>query len=286
MANLGHYLSMIKFSHSIFALPFALIAFLVSSDGIVEGMDLAWIVVCMVAARSAAMAFNRLVDRKLDAENPRTAGREIPAGVVSPRGAGIFIAVAVLVFVLACWQLNRMCLYMSGPVLLLLLGYSYAKRFTSLAHLWLGVCLGIAPVAASVAVTGRLDASLWGPSILGLGVALWVMGFDILYACQDEVFDRQRGLHSIPAALGRKAALRISRLAHLLAAGLFFSFGVESGLGAAYHSGVAVVAVVLLFEHRLISPADMSRVNLAFFTMNGVVSLIMLLCTVFDLYLL
>jgi len=285
MAKLGDYLSMIKFSHSIFALPFALIAFLVASQGTVNGLDLLWLATCMVAARSAAMSYNRLVDRQLDADNPRTAGREIPAGVVSPRGAGVFTLVACAVFVTGCWLLNPVCLYMSGPVLLVLLGYSHAKRFTSLSHLWLGVCLGLAPVAAWVAVTGKFDASLLGPGVLGLGVAFWVMGFDILYACQDEEFDRLRGLHSIPAALGRKAALRISRAAHLLAVGLFFGFGVESGLGAFYHVGVGVVAVVLLFEHRVISPADMSRVNLAFFTMNGVVSLLMLLCTVFDLYL-
>jgi len=286
MARLGDYLSMIKFSHSIFALPFALIAFLVASDGVVDWASLLWIVVCMVAARSAAMAYNRLIDRRLDAENPRTAAREIPSGVVSPRGAAVFTSLSCAVFVTSCWLLNPACLYMSGPLLVVLLGYSHAKRFTSLAHLWLGFCLGLAPVAAWVAVTGRMDASLLGPSILGLGVALWVMGFDILYSCQDEAFDRQRGLHSIPAALGRKAALRISRVVHLLAAGLFFGFGVESGLGAAYHVGVGVVALVLLLEHRVISPSDMSRVNLAFFTMNGVVSLLMLLCTLFDLYLL
>lgn len=285
MAKPSDYLSMIKFSHSIFALPFALIAFLVAADGAIDGIDLGWIVVCMVAARAAAMAYNRLVDRHLDADNPRTAQREIPAGVVSPLGAGVFTALACVVFVFGCWRLNPLCLYLSVPVLLVLLGYSHAKRFTSLAHLWLGLCLGLAPIAAWVAVTGRFDASLVGPTVLGLGVACWVMGFDILYACQDEVFDRERGLHSIPAALGRKAALRISRGVHLLSVGLFLGFGYEADLGVAYHVGVAVVAVVLVCEHRVISPTDMSRVNLAFFTMNGVVSLVMLLCTVLDIYL-
>jgi 4-hydroxybenzoate polyprenyltransferase len=283
--RVGEYLSLVKFAHSIFALPFALIAYLVAGGGTIDARVLALVIVCMVAARSAAMAYNRLVDRSIDAANPRTAGREIPSGVISTGGALAFTLGSCAVFVLACALLNRACLYLSLPVLGVLLGYTHAKRFTALAHLWLGVALGLGPVAAWVAQRGVLDLTLTGPVILGLGVAGWVMGFDILYACQDEEFDRANGLHSIPARFGRPAALWISSLVHFMAVALFCGFGVVTGLGAAYYAGVAVVAVVLVAEHRVISPTDMSRVDMAFFTMNGVVSLLMLLGTAFDVYL-
>lgn len=284
MAAVRDYLSLIKFSHSIFALPFALIAFLVASNGVLHWEKLGLVVVCMVCARAAAMAYNRYADRHLDAVNPRTAGREIPTGVVSAGGALALTVVCSLGFLAASWGLNWLCFYLAFPVLAVLLGYSHAKRFTDMAHMWLGISLGLAPVAAWVALRGTLDRSLLAPVCLGLGVTLWVMGFDILYACQDEDFDRARGLRSIPARYGRVAALRISSVVHLLSVPLFWYFGFLTGSGTAYYVGVALVAAVLFFEHRVITPMDMSRVNMAFFTMNGVVSLVMLACTILDLY--
>jgi 4-hydroxybenzoate polyprenyltransferase len=280
-----HYLSLIKFSHSIFALPFALIAYLVAAGNAVSWTVLGLVVVCMVCARAAAMAFNRVVDRGIDAANPRTAAREIPSGIISARGASVFTLLAGTGFLAAAWAINPLCFYFGVPVLGFLLSYSYAKRFTFLAHLWLGIALGLAPVAAWIAHHGVFDATLIAPVSLGLGVTFWVMGFDILYACQDEEFDREQGLHSIPERFGRKTALRISALVHLLSVPLFWYFGFETGLGWVYDVGVAVVAVVLVAEHRVIKPSDMSRVNMAFFTMNGVVSFAMLVCTLIDLYL-
>jgi 4-hydroxybenzoate polyprenyltransferase len=282
---IASYLSLIKFSHSIFALPFALIAYLVAARGAVSWPVLGLVVVCMVSARAAAMAFNRLVDREIDKANPRTAVREMPRGVITAGGARAFTLLSGGVFLAAAWLINPLCFYFGIPVLLFLLSYSYAKRFTSLAHLWLGVALGLAPVAAWLAHRGVLDGTLLAPTALGLGVALWVMGFDILYACQDEDFDRRQGLHSIPQRFGRKTALRISAGAHLLSVPLFWYFGFETGLGWVYDVGVAIVAVVLVAEHRVITPTDMSRVNMAFFTMNGVVSFAMLVCTCLDIYL-
>lgn len=284
MAAVRDYLSLIKFSHSIFALPFALIAFLVASNGVVRWTSLGLVVVCMVCARAAAMAYNRYADRHLDAANPRTAVREIPTGVISPGGALAFTVLCSLGFLAAARGLNDLSFYLAFPVLAVLLGYSHAKRFTSLAHMWLGVALGLAPVAAWVAIRGTLDRSLLAPICLGLGVTLWVMGFDILYACQDEEFDRAKGLRSIPARYGRVAALRISSAVHFMSVPMFWYFGFLTGSGTAYYSGVALVAAVLFFEHRVISPTDMSRVNMAFFTMNGVVSLMMLACTILDIY--
>ena len=285
MGRVRDYLSLVKFSHSIFALPFALAAFLVAGEGAVDPVTLGLVVLCMVAARSAAMAYNRLVDRDIDAANPRTAVREIPAGAVSARAAGLFVVVSAAVFVLSCWLLNDACVYLSIPVLAVLLGYSHAKRFTALAHLWLGFALGLAPPAAWVAVHGTLDASLLAPVALGLGVMLWVAGFDVLYACQDELFDKEHGLRSIPARFGRRGALRISVLLHVVCVPLLSWFGVATGLSLAYQAGVAVVALVLVVEHMLISEDDMSRVNMAFFTMNGVISFVVLLGTALDLYL-
>ncbi len=284
MARLSQYLSLIKFSHSVFALPFALMAYFTAARSDVSWATFVLVVACMVCARSAAMAYNRVVDRKIDAANPRTAGREIPAGVVSVRGAIGLTLLSGAGFVVAAFFINPLCGYLGLPVLAFLLSYSYSKRFTSLAHLWLGLALGLAPVAAWVAHTGVLAADLIAPIALGLGVAFWVMGFDILYSCQDEEFDREQGLHSIPGRFGRETALRISFVAHVLCVPLFWYFGFETGSGLSYHVGVVVVAVVLLAEHRVISPTDMSRVNVAFFTMNGVVSLVMLACTVLDVY--
>ncbi len=285
MAGARDYLSLIRFSHSVFALPFGLIALLVATDGRPGLRLLALIVVAMVCARTAAMAYNRVVDRHIDAQNARTAGREIPRGVIAPGRAVALVVVASLGFVLAAGSISRLCLALSLPLLAVLLGYSHAKRFTSLVHAWIGVALGLAPPAAWVAATGSIDAGIVPSLWLGLGVTLWVAGFDTLYACQDAGFDRAHGLHSLPARIGIAAAMRVSQGAHLLALGLFATFGVTAGLGLVYQLGVACAAVFLWHEHRILRPDDLRRIDAAFFTMNGLVGLAMLSCTAADVYL-
>ena len=285
MPRVGEYLSLIKFSHSVFALPFGLIALLVATGGRPGLRLLGLLVVAMVCARTAAMAYNRLVDRDLDAKNPRTAGREIPRGVIAPAQAGVLVALASLGFAATAWLLSPLCLALALPVLAVLLGYSHAKRFTWLVHLWLGVALGLAPPAAYVAAVGAIDAGILPSLALGFGVTLWVAGFDVLYACQDVAFDRGHGLHSLPARLGVAPAMRLSKLAHALAVLLFVTFGVGAGLGVAYQVGVACAAAFLAYEHRLLRPDDLGCIDAAFFTMNGLVGLAMLSCTALDLYL-
>ncbi len=280
------YMGMIKFSHSIFALPFGLISLLVATDGAPGLMTLIYVVLAMVAARSAAMAYNRYADREIDAINPRTAMREIPAGRIRPAAALAFTFACCAVFIWICALLGTACLWLSVPVLFVLLGYSHAKRFTSLAHLWLGFALGLAPPAAWVAARGEFEPELWNPILLGAGVMVWVGGFDILYACQDEAFDRAQGLHSVPVRFGRRGSLWMSRGLHLLAVLAFFAFGYRVELGWPYHLGVAVAGALLLFEHRTVRVDDLSRINMAFFTMNGLVSVAMLGFTALDLYLL
>lgn len=285
MVEAARYLSLIKFSHSIFALPFALLAFLVATNGALSPRILALVVVAMVAARSAAMAYNRFVDRELDAANPRTASREIPVGLISPAGALVFTALSSLVFVSITWFLGSVCFWLSFPVLAILLGYSHAKRYTSLSHLWLGLALGLAPPAAWLAARlGVLEADIFQPLLLGFGVSLWVAGFDILYACQDQAFDRSHGLHSLPVRLGLPAAMRCARMLHLAAVALFFVFGIAAGLGLIYQAGVGLTALILLYQHRLLSPGELSRINAAFFTRNACVSLMLLGFGLSDLY--
>ncbi len=284
MAGVRDYLSLIKFSHSIFALPFALMGFLVAARQNLQVALLGKVVLAMVFARAAAMAYNRWTDHHLDALNPRTREREIPRGVIRPGAALAFAVACGLGFLLVAWWIAPLCLRLGIPVLAVLLGYSHAKRFTVLSHIWLGFALGLAPPAAWIAATGVLDASIIAACALGLGVLLWVMGFDILYACQDEAFDREQGLHSLPARVGRPTALHIAALAHLWAIPLFWWFGYEVELGVLYYAGVGLAAVVLFIEHRVVRPDDLSRVNVAFFTMNGLVGVVMLGCTLLDLY--
>ena len=284
MAGIRDYLSLIKFSHSIFALPFALMAFLVAAREHFQVLVLCQVVLAMVCARAAAMAYNRWTDRHLDAINPRTQAREIPRGVIRPGAALVFAVACGLGFLLVAWWIAPLCLWLGIPVLAVLLGYSHAKQFTVLSHIWLGFALGLAPPAAWIAATGTLDGTIMAPCALGLGVLLWVMGFDVLYACQDEAFDREQGLHSLPARVGRPTALHIAALAHLWAIPLFWWFGYQEQLGVFYYVGVGLAAVVLFGEHRVVRPDDLSRVNVAFFTMNGVVGVVMLGCTLLDLY--
>lgn len=265
---------MIKFSHSIFAMPFALAsAALAAKETTTTPLQWGLIVACMVTARSAAMGFNRIVDRQLDAANPRTATREIPSGAVSLSSAVTFTALSAIAFVgLSAW-LHPLCGWLSPIALLVVCGYSYGKRFTSLVHLWLGVALGLAPIAAWIAITGTVAAA---PLVLAGAVATWVAGFDILYSLQDEEYDRGAGLNSIPARLGQVGAMRVSRALHVLTITALAALPAVVSLAWPYWVGVAIIAGVLGWEHSLVKPGDLSRIDKAFFDLNGYVSLVFL----------
>ncbi|MBK6404250.1 MAG: UbiA family prenyltransferase [Holophagales bacterium] len=260
------FLSLVVFAHTVFALPFALLSAVLAANGVPHGRTLLWILVAMVGARSAAMSFNRIVDRHIDARNPRTARREIPAGVVSPAAAALFCAGSAALFVLAAAQLNRLCLVLSPVALAIVLGYSYAKRVTSFAHLLLGLALAIAPVGAWVAVTGAFALP---PVLLGFAVLFWVAGFDVIYSLQDEEFDRAEGLRSIPARFGAARALQIARLFHGTTLVLLYAVFLAVSGGWLFGAAVVVAGLFLVRQHRLVSPGDLSRVNAAFFTANG-----------------
>jgi 4-hydroxybenzoate polyprenyltransferase len=264
-------LEMIKWEHSVFALPFALTGAVLAAGGWPSLRVLGWIVVCMVAARSAAMAFNRLVDARLDAANPRTAMRALPVGALSSGFVGGFVLVSVAVFVLGAAMLNRLTLELAPVALAVVLVYSYMKRVTRWSHLVLGLALGIAPTAAWIAVRGTLNARI---VVLTMAVLLWVGGFDVLYACQDFEHDRKVGLNSVPQAFGVEAAFWIARAMHIGMLMLLCWLVVLFGLGKIAMLGVAVVAALLLYEHLIISPGDMRRMNAAFFTLNGVISVV------------
>lgn len=272
--QVGTTLEMIKWEHSIFALPFALTGAVLAAQGIPTLRQLVWIVVCMVSARTAGMSFNRWADAELDAENPRTRMRAIPAGQLSKSFVGWFTLISALVFLGAASQLNRLTLELAPLALVVVLGYSYAKRFTRFSHLVLGLALGIAPAAAWVAVRGTLD-----PRILVLTaiVICWVGGFDVLYACQDAEHDRRVGLRSVPAAIGIAGAFRVSRSLHFTMIALSILLIHLFGLGPIAWAGLALVALLLGYEHAIVSPTDLSRMNAAFFTMNGFVSIVFFL---------
>jgi 4-hydroxybenzoate polyprenyltransferase len=264
-------LEMIKWEHSIFALPFALSGAMLAARGWPSWAALGWIVVCMVSARSAAMAFNRLVDAELDRVNPRTAMRAIPAGALGSRFVGVFVVVAAALFVFATAMLNRMTLELAPIALVVVLGYSYMKRVTRWSHLVLGLALGIAPSAAWIAVRGSYDPRML---VLTALVMLWVGGFDVLYACQDFEHDRKVGLNSIPAAFGMVGAFRIARAMHLAVVALAIWLDWLFNLGAVGYVGTAIVAGLLLYEHLIVSPKDIRRMDAAFFTLNGVISVV------------
>lgn len=286
-ATVADLLGMIKFSHTLFALPFALLGAALAAKGPDgwHGRPRDWlgILVCMAAARSAAMAFNRLADRRIDALNPRTAIRHLPSGKLSAATVVVFTVASSLLFIAGTLLFlpNRWPLILSGPVLLWLLGYSFAKRFTSLAHFWLGVALAMAPMAAWIALRGDLVA--WPPALLGLAVMLWVAGFDVIYACQDAAFDRAHGLHSIPGRLGVPGALRLAAGCHALMIVALLGLGWTYPMGRIYFVGVAVVALLLIYEHALVKPDDLTRVNVAFFQVNVAISLGLLAVGVADL---
>ena len=274
-------LEMIKWEHSIFALPFALTATLLAARGLPAGRTIAWILVAMVAARSSAMAFNRWADADLDAANPRTSSRAIPAGLLSRQFVLGFTILAALVFVLASAQLNRLTLYLSPMVLVVLLGYSYMKRITRWSHLVLGLALGLAPSAAWIAVRGSLDPRIL---VLTAAVTLWAGGFDVLYACQDCEHDRAAGLNSLPQAIGIPAAFWAARAMHLTMLGLLAWFGMLFQFRTLGWLGIAAVALLLAYEHSLVSPRDLRRLNAAFFTMNGVIATVFLAFVAADLW--
>jgi 4-hydroxybenzoate polyprenyltransferase len=284
-AKLRDILGMIRFSHTLFALPFALLGAAMAASG-QPTRPKQWlgILICMVTARSAAMAFNRLVDRHLDARNPRTANRHLPSGRLSVRSVAVFTLANAALFIATTAIFlpeNVWPILLSVPVLLWLLGYSYAKRFTSLAHYWLGAALAMAPVAAWIAIRGDLA---WPPILLGLAVLCWVGGFDIIYACQDANFDRSSGLRSIPARLGIGGALRLAAASHAVMVAALVALGLSfSPFGTIYGAGVAVVAVLLVYEHSLVREDDLDRVNIAFFQVNIGISLGLLVVGLVDL---
>jgi 4-hydroxybenzoate polyprenyltransferase len=280
--SVGVTLEMIKWEHSIFALPFALTGAMLAAGGIPRPSQVLWIIVCMVTARSAAMAFNRWADAALDAANPRTASRAIPAGVLSRSFVAGFTCVMAAIFVLAAGQLNRLTLLLSPVALAVVLAYSYTKRFTRWSHLVLGLSLGIAPAAAWIAVRGTLDPRVL---ILTLAVMFWVGGFDLLYACQDADHDRASGLFSVPSAYGIGAAFWLARILHLSMLVLLVWLIHVFSLGHYALIGVVAVAALLLYEHLIVSPRDLSRLNAAFFTMNGVISVVFFVFVAADLLL-
>jgi 4-hydroxybenzoate polyprenyltransferase len=275
-------LEMIKWEHSIFALPFALTAVLLAANGLPGWRTLAWILVAMVSARSAAMAFNRWADSDLDAANPRTKMRAIPAGLLTRQFVLGFTVLAVVVFLVACAELNRLTLWLAPFALLVLLGYSYLKRLTRWSHLGLGLALGLAPTAAWIAVRGSLDVRIL---VLTAAVTLWAGGFDVLYACQDCEHDRAAGLHSLPQAAGIPAAFWTARVMHLAMLGLLVWFGELFQFRTVGWLGVGAVGLLLAYEHSLVSPRDLRRLNAAFFTMNGVIAMVFLGFVAGDLWL-
>ncbi len=262
---------MIKWEHSIFALPFALSAAMIAAGGWPTRWQLLWIVVCMVSARSAAMAFNRIADQQIDAANPRTKMRALPAGALSRTFVILFVILFCAIFVVAAAQLNRLTLYLSPVALAVVLLYSYTKRFTRWSHLVLGLALGIAPAAAWIAVRGSLDVRIL---LLTGAVTCWVAGFDVLYACQDHEFDCENGLYSIPQAFGIGGALFASRVLHFAALLMMCALVYSFGLGLVAMVGIAVVAILLTYEQSLVRANDLSRLNAAFFTMNGVIAVV------------
>jgi 4-hydroxybenzoate polyprenyltransferase len=273
--SIRHYLSLVKFSHTVFALPFAIIGYFLGVEA--SGTNPDWtlfakVVLCMVFARSAAMGFNRYIDRRFDEMNARTAIREIPAGLISPGAALAFVVVMSIAFLATTWFINPLCFYLSPIALAVILGYSITKRFTWLCHVVLGVGLSLAPIGAYLAVTGKFD---WLPLLFSFAVLFWTSGFDIIYALQDEDFDRSQDLYSIPVWLGKKRALRLSEFLHAITALFIVAAGLNMQAGIFYWTGASVFLIMLVYQHSIVKPNDLSRVNLAFGTTNGVASVVL-----------
>jgi 4-hydroxybenzoate polyprenyltransferase len=265
---------MIKFEHTVFALPFAFIGALLAAKGLPTAWQVGWIVAAMVGARSAAMTFNRIADFQYDKLNPRTSGRALPCGNLSMQFAVVFTIAMSALLVFSAWQLNRLCFYLSFPTLAILLLYSYTKRFTSFSHIVLGFAVGCAPLAAWLAIRGEFA---WPPILLSAAVMFWVAGFDLIYALQDIDFDRQTNLFSLPSKFGIGPALRVSTLFHVLTVLLLIATATLVNLGWMAYAGIAIVAGILYWEHRLVTPQDLSCVNVAFFNLNGYISILLLL---------
>ncbi|TMI92682.1 MAG: 4-hydroxybenzoate octaprenyltransferase [Bacteroidetes bacterium] len=307
MSKVKNYLSLIKFSHTIFAMPFALIGFCLGlkfyelntssipawNGKINWGWDVTakvwWqeilgkfilVVLCMVFARSAAMAFNRYLDRNFDAKNPRTAIREIPSGIISANSALVFTVISSFLFIITCYFINRICFFLSPVALLVVLGYSYTKRFTPLCHLILGLGLSLAPIGAYLAVTGHFSLL---PVLFSLSVIFWVSGFDIIYALQDEDFDKSQKLYSMPAWLGKSKALKVSEVLHVLSAACIIAAGILGRFGWLYWVGVLIFSCMLLYQHSIVKPHDLKKVNLAFMTANGIASVVFAAFVIADL---
>jgi len=312
MSTIKNYLSLVKFSHTIFAMPFALIGFFLAvtrfnpaiedfnvgqwnlNRTIGWGWDVTnfvwWedvlvkfilVILCMVFARSAAMAFNRYLDRHIDALNPRTAIREVPRGIITPKNALVFTIVNCILFITTTFFINPICFFLSPVALAVVLGYSYTKRFTPLCHLILGLGLSLAPIGAYLAVTGRFD---WLPILFSFAVIFWVSGFDIIYSLQDEDFDKSQRLYSIPASVGKEKALRISELLHLLSAACVVAAGKIGHFGWVYWIGVLVFGGMLIYQHSIVKPNDLRRVNIAFMTANGIASVVFAILVITDLF--
>lgn len=283
MKTVAKYFSLVKFSHTVFALPFAIIGFclaIYSGNAEFSLRKLFLVLLCMVFARSAAMAFNRYIDRKFDAKNPRTAIREIPSGHISENAALVFVILSSLSFVVCSYLINSLCFYLSPVALAVVLGYSYTKRFTPLCHLVLGLGLSLAPIGAYLALTERFDLL---PFIFSGIVFFWVSGFDIIYALQDVEFDKSQQLYSIPASFGKKNALFISTFLHLISALFVLAAGLHGGFGLGYWFGMLLFDGMLIYQHAIVKPHDLSRVNLAFMTANGIASVMFALFVIADI---
>lgn len=274
------FLDMIRFEHTIFALPFAYVGALMVGKQVPAGSDILWITLAMVGARTAAMSLNRIIDRHIDAKNPRTAGRALPRGILSVGEVWIYVFLSFTVLLLAAHQLSPLAFKLSPIAVAVLSLYSFTKRFTWTCHMFLGLALGLAPVGAWVAIANRIDLP---PVLLGVGVLFWVAGFDIIYACDDYNFDREYGIHSIPARFGIPSALAVSSVFHVLAPGFFMAAGIIMHLGLFYVAGLVIAVSLLWYQHRLISPHDLSRAGVAFFNLNGLLSVVMFSFTLLDI---
>jgi 4-hydroxybenzoate polyprenyltransferase len=286
MTQIKNYLSLVKFSHTIFAMPFALIGFFLAMHQLsatnfqLLATKFILVIICMISARSAAMAFNRYLDRHFDAKNPRTAIREIPKGIISAESALKFVVLSSGIFTLSTFFINSICFYLSPVALFVILFYSYTKRFTALCHLVLGLGLSLAPIGAYLAVTGKFDVL---PLLFSLAVIFWVSGFDIIYALQDVEFDQSQQLYSIPSVLGKSKALSVSELLHVLSATCVLTAGIYSHFHFLYWIGIAVFIGMLFYQHSLVKPNDLSKVNIAFMTANGIASVVFAVFVIADL---
>ncbi|MTI84923.1 MAG: 4-hydroxybenzoate octaprenyltransferase [Firmicutes bacterium] len=273
------FLQMIKFEHTVFALPFAYVGALLVERQIPSTHDLIWITLAMIGARTAAMSLNRVIDRQIDAKNPRTRDRAIPKRILSVKEVLVYTFLSFGLLIISAYQLSTLAFQLFPIAVAILVLYSYTKRFTWTCHLFLGAALGLAPLGAWIAIAGSFHPA---PILIGIGVAFWVAGFDIIYACDDREFDRQEGLYSIPAKFGIARALTVSSLCHIVAPAMFLLAGIFLDLGLAYMLGIILAIGILFYQHRLISPQDMSRAGLAFFNLNGILSILVFLCTLVE----